>query len=144
MTQQELEKMSKECVEEYSVTLERQKLITGTILEQLGGVQFLTMTGAKNLSSLVEHEDILGGLSFTIGPCGGFNSTGINKVFIFLNANDTYTMAFNKVRKGFVRNGKYYQGKTTEVRKIEQVYCDQLKDLFEETTGLLVSLFGRR
>ena len=94
--------------------------VAKTILEQLGGPRFIVMTGAK---------DFLGdasALHFRIPR----NRTKANRVTITLRADDTYTIEWFSVR-GFDKIVK---------RSFENVYADQLRQIFEDATGLLTSL----
>lgn len=96
--------------------------VANTILEQLGGRTFVMLTGAKNLT----------GSDDTISMKLGSGAKGTH-MRITLDPSDTYTLTLLKVRAGTVK----------EVAKVEMVYCDMLKDVFETMTGLYVS-FGRR
>ena len=97
-------------------------MISQTIIEQLGGTGRLSaMTGANNFL------DIGNGLQFKFK-----GSRKTNSVHIHLAADDTYSVTFYKLLKGGL-----------DVRVIhaaEGIYCDQLKPLFESTTGLYLSL----
>ena len=92
-----------------------------TIINQLGGNKFKAMTGAKDFT----FGSI--GLTFKIGR----NAHRINYVRINLEPTDLYTVDFLRISK---KN-------TTVVSKHEQIYCDQLQELFTKETGMLVSLF---
>lgn len=126
--------------------------IAQTILAQLGGNQFVTMTGANHLVASSN------GLYFRIGR----NATKCNLVKIELTANDTYTMQFwNQPREANIYTilvNCYEKGMTEEqtrarieaarkrsepkvLRQYDEVYCDQLQDLFTEYTKLRTSLF---
>jgi len=92
--------------------------IATTILKQLGGNNFIAMTGAKNFL------DIGNGLSFKIPK----SKNGINYVKIILNPNDTYDIEF-----GRISSGKYgYK----VIKRVYDVYFDQLHDIFTTYTGL--------
>lgn len=94
--------------------------VAETILSQIGG--------ARRLSLMVGDKHFLGGensLGFQFKGCRKANVCKIT-----LNAMDTYDMEFTKVVKWNI-NG---------YTKIEGVYCDQLKEVFERTTGLYLSL----
>jgi len=101
-------------------------LIAQTILAQLGGHKFTVMTGAKSLSS---HPE--GALSFRIPGGGGFAKSGINYVKVTLTPRDTYTVEFSRIRARQV----------TRVAQAEDIYADQLRDVFTRETGLRTSLF---
>jgi hypothetical protein len=92
------------------------------ILRQLGGNRFITMTGAKNF--------LTGGKDLTFRIPGNITKNGVNVVKIVLDPSDTYTVTFSKLR-GI---------KLTPVSTHEDVYCDNLRDVFETNTGLRTSL----
>lgn len=122
---------------------ESEREVAQTIIAQLGGNHFAGMTGAKNFTIIPFSDNYpMGGVSFNL-PTGGFNTKGINKVYITLDPSDTYNVSFHKVRKAYAKNGKYYDAKVTIIHESTGVYCDELKDLFERETNLLVSLFPR-
>lgn len=96
--------------------------IANVILSQMGGAgRVRAMTGAKHFIAI---ED---GVQFDFpNRC---RSRG-NCVRIVLDASDTYTVSFyNKSRKG-----------ADKVREVCGVYCDGLKSLFENQTGLRLSI----
>ena len=101
------------------------KQIAETILQQLGGNQFVAMTGAKNFGYEVRKNGNPS-LSFKIGK----NSANINHVRIELNSMDLYEIEFIKVRKLI----------PTIVKKYSGVYDDMLQTLFTNTTGLYTHL----
>jgi len=87
-----------------------------TMLEQLGGNNFLALTGARNLAASDNS------LSCKIGR----NCKGITHIKIELSVWDTYTVTFYKIR-----------GASFEVVKVvDGVYCDMLQGVFTENTGL--------
>ncbi len=108
------------------------KEIAITIMQQLGGRRFVMFTGAK------EFTTIKNGLQFKIGR----NSSKANRVEITLNGADLYDMKFIKFRPFSVkvdhRKGevKTIEQKIELVKEWNDVYFDQLQDLFTETTGL--------
>lgn len=91
------------------------------ILNQLGGNKFVVMTGAKNLVALEN------GLMFSIGR-GAKKS--INKVVVKLNSMDLYGMEFWNIRGANVKT----------VATAQNVYCDQLQEIFTKETGFYTSL----
>jgi hypothetical protein len=93
--------------------------IAKTILEQIGGRQFTSMTGAKNLVATQ------GGLHFKLPR--GMAKDGITNVLVVLEPSDTYTVSFHNSRG-------------TVVASYGDTYCDQLRGLFEDVTGLRTSL----
>ena len=88
--------------------------IAQTILNQLGGGQFVMMTGARKLVAGPNW------LSFRIP------FPKINAVQITLEGSDLYTVVFYYVRAGKIR----------EVSRHEDIFNDQLSDLFRRETGL--------
>lgn len=96
--------------------------VAKTILAQLGGQRFLAMTGAK---FLLAHASAL---SFQLPS--HFAKNGINRVRIDLTPQDLYDVTFSRVRGIKI----FYQS------KVEGLYCDQLREVFTEVTGLDVAL----
>lgn len=98
--------------------------IAHTILNQMGGQGRLTaMTGAKNFMS---HED---GVSFKFP-----RKNGVNYLRIILSPYDTYNLEWGYIAKK--------SGVPTYTKKSEfnDVYADQLCEIFEKETGLYTSL----
>lgn len=96
--------------------------VAKTILEQLGGGRFMAMCGVKNF---VGSED---GLSFSLPK----KYNGINKVQIKLTPADLYEVTFY-----------FFSAKTLEckvVKKVDDVYCDMLQEVFTDATGLYTRL----
>lgn len=98
-----------------------------TILDQLGGNKFRAMTGA--VLSYGEFSCIEKGVR-----CNAFQihlprraSNGSKIIFIRLMADDTYTMYFGKL------NGCF---EYVTLEQVDQLYCDQLQDVFTRYTGL--------
>lgn len=91
-----------------------------TILQQLGGKRFSVMTGAS------QYIDVGGGLAFRIGR----NSGGVNKVKIVLDASDTYTMTFYRIRKMEVK----------VIATKEGLHAEDLRKVFTDVTGMKTSL----
>jgi hypothetical protein len=89
-----------------------------TILEQLGGNRFIAMTGAKDFIK----DEVNRMIGFKIGR----NSKSINYVRITLNGKDLYDMEFLRKRKLDLK----------VVSKANDVYFDQLQDVFTENTGM--------
>lgn len=94
--------------------------IAETILAQLGGTRFTMMTGASQFVA------IDGGLQFSLPR--GFAKDRINKVQIFLEPSDTYTV------KALYCN--HHKRTFEEVCVTENVYCDALRAVFTRMTGL--------
>ena len=96
------------------------------ILSQLGGRQFLAMTGSKNVFSTNNGNT----LSMHLTK----KSAKAKYLQITLNDSDTYTMVFTKTV------GKKYEEELVEVAKFEGVYNDMLQSVFTNVTGLLTRL----
>ena len=95
--------------------------IASTIMNQLGGSNRLNaMIGLKDVYA-VEN-----GLSFKM-KCKGAK---VNYVKIVLNSLDLYDMELGKI------HGNSYK----VIKSIENVYCDQMKEIIEKTSGLYLSL----
>jgi len=92
--------------------------VAETILAQLGGRKFTTMTGAKHF--------IGDGNSLTLRLPSRFAKNGINVVKITLTPADEYDIVFSKL----------WGTKLTFVSECKGVYCDQLQEIFTEHTGL--------
>ena len=91
-----------------------------TILKQLGGNKFIAMTGARDFVAGKNN------LSFKIPRA----KKEINYIFIKLTLKDTYIMGF-----GINSLSEY---KTIDI--VNNVYFDQLQEVFTENTGLNCSL----
>lgn len=100
-------------------TKEESMQIASTILEQIGGNQFRMMTGAKGFVALD------GGLLFRLNAR---SAKGVTHVRIVLDPSDTYTVTF------------YGQKSTGGEVVYDSTYCDQLRGLFEDVTGLRTSM----
>lgn len=94
--------------------------VARTILEQLGGSRFKTMTGAR---------DFVGGDNYLLFRLPArFARGGINKVMITLEASDLYTLDFLKCN--------FAKHTSETVNRTEGVYDDALQRVFTEVTGL--------
>lgn len=106
--------------------------VADIILNQLGGHQFLAMTGCK---SLLGFEN---GLQMRIPR----NGSKANLLKITLQADDTYKMEFRKYIAGHL-NAKTYawiKDKDEEIAVFDGVYCDMLQDIFTEVTKMYTRL----
>jgi len=103
----------------------RSTTVTETILQQLGGYRFTAMTGAKDFvaAGFGEQEDTL---RFKVPRC----RNGTTTVAIRLNGKDLYDVRCYKI--------KNYA--PVLVEETLDVYADQLRAVFEQATGLCVSL----
>ena len=91
-----------------------------TILEQLGGRQFILMTGASHLGTTGNN------LFFKLPGRPGFVRDSINHVDILLTPADTYTITFSRVRGMKIKT----------VKQHEDIYAEDLRQIFRDTTGL--------
>lgn len=94
------------------------------ILGQLGGNKFAVMTGAKNFASHGEENALSFRLSSTM------TKNKCNRVKITLNGSDLYDVTFGKIFKMTFK----------EVSKFNDVYAEDLVNLFETETGLYTHL----
>lgn len=93
--------------------------------QQLGGTNRLSvMVGAKNFTFSGDESFIAFKWVAKSPTCKA------NYLKVVYNSNDTYTMKFLRV----------YGQKVTEIKEYSDVYCDQLIELFENTTGLYLTL----
>ncbi len=107
--------------------------VANTILNQLGGNQFLAMTGCKNLLGFEN------GLQMRIPK----NGSKANFLKITLKADDTYRMEFRKRIAGHLNTKTFawIEDKDEEIKVFDGVYCDMLQDLFTEVTKMYTKLF---
>lgn len=90
-----------------------------------GGGKLRAMLGVKEFVSLAEKEGQLGGLRFRFK-----GSRKVNLIEAILAPDDTYTMQFYKL-------GKF---ECNLVKEFSGFYCDGLISVFEDFTGLQLSL----
>ena len=96
------------------------KEIANTILEQLGGNRFIAMTGSRVNGFSKES------LNFKLIR----NKSKANFLNIKLNSLDLYDVKFNK----------FFKHDLKLVKEFNNVYAEDLKELFTKETGLNVSL----
>jgi len=96
-----------------------------TILNQLGGNHFVTMTGSKQFVAGDNY------LQMKLAR----NKSGANRLKIELTWRDDYKMTFSQVRVN--RRGEF---KIDELVEIDGIYFDQLQNVFSEHTGLYTRL----
>lgn len=97
--------------------------VANTILAQLGGRRFIAMTGTKNFVGSDTY------LQFDL-PRGCANKA--TKCRVTLDANDTYTVTFYK-----------WNARKLDMATVGEqtgIYCDMLRNVFTEATGMLTSL----
>ena len=113
-----------------SETAQDKSVVARTILQQLGGREFLMMTGSKNL---VYDET---SLRMRLAR----NHSGANILKLTLHWDDLYDMVFiyHRAPSYRVKDGKVHERKEVlrEIKRYEGVYCDMLCSLFTEVTGL--------
>lgn len=104
------------------------------ILQQLGGNQFVVITGVNHL--IADGNT----LRMTIPK----NQSKANRLWITYDpGEDLYTMRFFKFTAGrFNRKTfTYSDDKEKEIETIQGLYCDQLAKIFEQVTGMYTKLF---
>ena len=92
------------------------------IFQQLGGQRFAAITGSRKFTGYID------GLTMTLTR----NKSGANRLAIVLTPNDTSTMHFFKCSRT--------SDTITDIKVFDEVYCDELQDLFEQVTGFDLSL----
>ena len=113
--------------------------IANDIYNQLGGNKFVVCTGTKGFVWDNDKQQLRMSLAK--------NASKANRLDIIYNWDDTYTMRFfhyTPVRFKIdhkKQEFKTYPEKITEVRTYSHIYCDQLQELFTETTGMYTRLF---
>ena len=109
-------------------------MIAETILDQLGGGRFIVMTGSKNF--IADGNT----LRMTLAR----NASKANRLDITLNGKDLYDMRFYRYTapRYSTRGGQFrtYPEKITEVKTYNDIFCDQLQELFTSVTGLYTKL----
>lgn len=96
--------------------------IAETILRQLGANRFTTTTGARQFLAIER------GLQFRLPS--NFARDGINSVRITLDASDTYSIRWAKIRGLNIK----------DCGESEGIYADQLRAEFKRKTGLDTSI----
>ena len=107
--------------------------VASEILAQLGGREFIAMTGAKNL-----RTDDGDNLIMTLPR----NQSGANRLEIKLDyGTDTYDVRFFKYTPKKLKvnhkelTAEWIEEKTKEIKKFTGIYCDQLREIFTQVTG---------
>lgn len=98
--------------------------IIQTIINQIGGKQTFFMVDAKNIT----YDNKTNKLMFKFMRSGKTKANWVK--IMYLPGKDLYSVQFLKVFKTEVK----------EVTNFQDVYGDQLRGLFESTTGLRTSL----
>jgi len=99
------------------------KQIAETIYKQLGGNRFKAMVGAYNFIFGTEADNVFLDCRFK----GSKKANHLQVIYVY--GTDTYHMVFKKI-------GNAPKYKIVEVAKFDDVYCDDLQSIFEDTTGL--------
>ena len=102
------------------------------ILEQLGGHRFVVMTGSSHFVAD----------GYTLRMNLARNGSKANRLYITLDADDTYTMRFFKYTapRFNSKTVSFTEEKITEVETIKGVYCDMLQDIFTRVTKMYTRL----
>lgn len=108
-------------------------MVANTIHHQIGGKEFIFMTGSKIIRVL---ED---GIVYKLAK----NKTMANELKITLNGNDLYDLEFSKHThpKLNKKTWEWVGEKQKVIKTYTDIYFDQLKEIFTETTGLETTLF---
>ena len=106
--------------------------VANTILSQMGGSRFIAMTGSNNF---ISDGNTLR-MSLTK------NRNRVNRLWITLNDDDTYTMRFFNYRapRFNSKTGTFSDEKISRETVISGVYCDMLQDIFTRITGMYTKL----
>lgn len=117
--------------------------ISDTILEQLGGNKFIACTGC--------HTFISGDNWDWLQMCIPRNGSKANRLTVKYNHDtDTYNMRFWRYTGGRWNAKKYTfsEPKITDIKVYNEIYNDQLQELFTEVTGMhipsSITINGRR
>lgn len=107
--------------------------IANTILNQLGGNHFISMTGSKNFVSDGNK------LRMTLAK----NASKANRLEIVLNDCDLYDLRFYRYTAPRLDHKKmtFTSEKVTEVASYKDIYCDMLQEIFTTVTGLYTKRF---
>lgn len=106
--------------------------VADIILQQLGGNKFVVMTGVHHLLSDGN----------TLRMSLPKNNSKANRLYITLDPDDTYTMRFFKYTAGRLNKKTFTwsEDKVVEVKEVKGVYCDMLRSIFTEVTGMYTRL----
>jgi hypothetical protein len=97
--------------------------VAETILSQMGGANRIrAFVGTSQFISHPESQKDQGGVSFRFKGSRKFNHLKVT-----LDWSDTYSLSFSKLNR---------YGESTKQKDFPMVYCDQLVEVFEQTTEL--------
>jgi hypothetical protein len=105
------------------MTQQESKLQAMEIMNQLGGMKFVTMTGAQYIT----YDSNMNTANLAFKFRGSRNATHCK---IILDMMDTYTVTFYKVRGAECKTVCEHTG----------IYNDMLQSLFTEVTGLYTTM----
>ena len=110
------------------------------ILQQIGGNKFLVMTGSK-----VKYYGYDNGYVYLMFKLTK-NQSKAQFLKIQLNGKDLYNMEFTRIKKTL--NKEYsalgiriYDEAIEIIKTYEDIYCDQLQEIFTDITGMYTRLF---
>ena len=111
------------------------------ILQAIGGNKFLAMTGSKVKYNGYDKNGYVY-LMFQLSK----NQSKAQFLKIQLNDKDLYNMEFSKIKKTLNKEYaaigiKIYDESLENIKIIEDVYCDQLQEVFTDITGMYTRLF---
>ena len=111
------------------------------ILDQIGGNKFLVMTGSK-VKYYGYDKNGYAYLRLELTK----NKSKAKFLKIQLNSKDLYNMTFSKIKKTLNKEYlaigiKIYDEALENIKTIEDVYCDQLQEVFTKVTGMYTRLF---
>lgn len=114
--------------------------IAEEILVQLGGRKFIAATGCNNFHSSGEQDFLVMNIPR--------NGSKANRCEIKYNyGTDTYDVRFYRHKNGNFNMKRYMdtgegwtEAKDTDLRIYEGVYCDMLREIFSEYTGMIIPM----
>ncbi len=106
------------------------KAVSGEIVNQLGGNRAMSMIGTKKLVFSQNGNDVTLNIHFA-AKAKKVNGKSPNIFQVtYVHVSDLYTIAFLRI----------HGTNLTTLETTENVFCDQLVEMFETTTGLYLSL----
>lgn len=114
--------------------------IAEEILRLLGGRKFVVCTGCSNFHSNGEQDYLVMNIPR--------NGSKANRCEIRYNCGtDSYTMRFYRHRnasfnmKRYTKTGNgWIDAKDTELKTYDDVYCDMLREIFSDYTGMIIPM----
>lgn len=108
-----------------TATVSREDQIINTMIQQLGGNRFFAMTGTKPQYKDTKNGDVLLAFKLTRNA-----SKATHLKLTYKGGLDLYEMEFVKCSVKEIKT----------VKKFEQLYGDQLQEIFTDATGLYTRL----